>query len=249
MTPENFKKGIEELRRSGLTGSEKELMLQKIMEAPLRIPHTQARASFVRTLREAFIGYSSFSYAFAVFAVLLLSGSSVIFAAERSVPGSILYGVKVDVIEPIRGKFVKTPEARAKWEVSKAERRLEEAEKLALGKKLDQPRRAKLEEDFEKNADEVAASILKLREVKASSTDAAAERINEKFDSAISSHKKKLEDIGDNDKTPEREKKEIESLKASIGRKTRSENNRGREKSESKSDADSDSGDKEKRSE
>lgn len=61
---------------------------------------------------------------------LLMSGS-VSFAAENTVPGDVLYPVKVHVNETVRGAVAVTPQAKAQWDVRLVERRLEEVEKLA----------------------------------------------------------------------------------------------------------------------
>lgn len=61
---------------------------------------------------------------------LLMSGS-VSFAAENTVPGDILFPVKVHVNENVRSAIVVTPKAQAAWDVQLVERRLQEVEKLA----------------------------------------------------------------------------------------------------------------------
>lgn len=63
--------------------------------------------------------------------VFLLIGTSVTFAANVSVPGDMLYALKVGVIEEVRSTFTITAEAKAAWEYNRALRRLQEAEKLA----------------------------------------------------------------------------------------------------------------------
>lgn len=62
---------------------------------------------------------------------LLMSGS-VSLAAENTVPGDVLFPVKVHVNENVRGTFSVTTKAKAEWEVRLVERRLEEVEKLAV---------------------------------------------------------------------------------------------------------------------
>lgn len=64
--------------------------------------------------------------------VSLLMGGSVSLAAENTVPGDVLFTVKVHVNENVRGAVAVTPKAKAEWEVRLVERRLEEVEKLAV---------------------------------------------------------------------------------------------------------------------
>lgn len=65
-----------------------------------------------------------------LFLSLLVSGTS--YAAEGSLPGDFLYPIKVNMNEEVRGLFVFSVNARAGWEVARVERRLEEAEHLAV---------------------------------------------------------------------------------------------------------------------
>ena len=62
----------------------------------------------------------------------LLMGGTVSFAAENTVPGDVLFPVKVHVNENVRGAVAVTPKAKAEWEVRLVERRLEEVEKIAI---------------------------------------------------------------------------------------------------------------------
>lgn len=59
-------------------------------------------------------------------------GSSVSFAAEGTLPGDILYPVKIYVNESVLGAVAVTQKAKAEWGIALVERRLEEIEKLAV---------------------------------------------------------------------------------------------------------------------
>lgn len=62
----------------------------------------------------------------------LLMGSSVSFAAENTVPGDVLYPIKIQVNERVLGAVAVTPKAQAAWDVRLVERRLEEVERIAV---------------------------------------------------------------------------------------------------------------------
>ena len=80
-----------------------------------------------------------------VAAVLVLAvGGSTAAAAESALPGELLYSIKVHVTEEVRSTLATSPKAKADWEMSRAERRLEEAAILALSGKLDDETRAEL---------------------------------------------------------------------------------------------------------
>lgn len=91
--------------------------------------------------------------------VILLGGTSV--AAERAVPGDVLYPVKIDINENVADFFAVSPTADANWNVHAAERRLEEAETLAAKGTLTADVKAQLEENFKRHADKVDARIAK----------------------------------------------------------------------------------------
>lgn len=76
------------------------------------------------------------SMAFASFFIILLTGSGLSYAADSAVPGDILYPLKVRVTEPIRGTFALDAESKAQWQTTLANRRLAEAEQLAIQGKL-----------------------------------------------------------------------------------------------------------------
>lgn len=85
--------------------------------------------------------------------VVVLIGGSIATAAERSLPGDMLYGLKVNVNEEVRSAVTLSSESEAAWEVQRASRRLREAEKLATLGRLDVDTLATLEARFEKHAE------------------------------------------------------------------------------------------------
>jgi len=73
-------------------------------------------------------------YALAVFAVVVIGGTGTAFAAEASLPGDLLYPVKLGVIEPVQV----APDAKADVETSLVSQRLDEiAQVTALGHDVD----------------------------------------------------------------------------------------------------------------
>lgn len=68
-----------------------------------------------------------------VFAALsfLFIASGIFYSAEQANPGDFLYPVKVDVGENIRGIFAISEESQMLWQITQAERRMQETEILA----------------------------------------------------------------------------------------------------------------------
>lgn len=85
--------------------------------------------------------------------VLLLGVSGISFAANGSLPGDLLYPVKVGVNEKVLSFLLLSGEAKAKYDVHLAKLRLEEGEKAAVGKKLNDQTRSKIESLFNEHID------------------------------------------------------------------------------------------------
>ncbi len=115
--------------------------------------------------------------------VLLLGGSSVV--AERAVPGNALYTMKINVNENVADFFAVSPQADAEWHARAAERRLEEAATLAAEGKLTVDKKTRIEENFKRHADKVAARI---EEFRARSNFEAQVDIASKFETSLKAH-------------------------------------------------------------
>ena len=70
-------------------------------------------------------------------AIVLMLGTGTTFAAEAALPGDVLYGVKVTVVEPLHSALLRTPEEKAMFAVELADRRLADAEIAASEKAAD----------------------------------------------------------------------------------------------------------------
>lgn len=89
----------------------------------------------------------------------LLLGSTVSFAAENTVPGDVLYPVKIHINEQVLAVIAVTPQAKADWDVRKAERRLEEVEKLADEPTVTPEVKAAAEANFNASTNQVQEHI------------------------------------------------------------------------------------------
>ena len=89
----------------------------------------------------------------------LMIGGGFSAAAENSLPKDVLYPVKIEVNEKVRGWFATSPEAEAQWQTTLMERRLQESEKLAAEGQLDADTQADLESDFEVHAQKAREGI------------------------------------------------------------------------------------------
>jgi len=96
---------------------------------------------------------------YAAAGIVVLLGGAVSFAAEGTLPGDVLYPVKVNVNESIRAKFTFSPEAETEWEIERAERRIEETVALSERGPVSADTEAKLEDRFNEHAGRVREQI------------------------------------------------------------------------------------------
>lgn len=122
---------------------------------------------------------------FAVFLSLLLAGGGVSYAAERTVPGDVLYPVKVHVNEGVRAALAVNDESKAEWEAERVERRLDEARALLESKDIPSERFDDLEERFAEHEERVEATIDRIEEKKGSEF---AVRFSSHLEASLAAH-------------------------------------------------------------
>lgn len=117
---------LSDAERVALRASLLAKMRESVVQRPVPSPWSQI--FFSKHVQAAFLSVI----------IVIGYGSSVSLAAEGALPGDILYPVKTRVTEPV-ARLIKatSPAAEAKFETRLLEKRLEEAESLETGKKLD----------------------------------------------------------------------------------------------------------------
>jgi hypothetical protein len=99
-------------------------------------------------------------FSVATLAVILM----VPFAAEQTVPGDVLYPVKVRFNEEVRSSLAVTPYQQIQWETKRVERRLAEARLLATEGKLTEEVEAEVAAAVKVHTDAAQAGLAELRE-------------------------------------------------------------------------------------
>jgi hypothetical protein len=194
----NFEKLIKMVgREDGLSASEREKMRYVLTEymafKPMPIPEPVSRANTFSNMWKAYLARP---LAFSLLALVLVGVSfdGLAYAAEGTLPGDLLYPVKVNVVEPLQGALISTaPGAQIQWHMTLAERRLTEASALASEGKLGSTTEATLMANFSLN------SSITLQDIKAEATtsplDAAVSATN--FSAQLNGYGSALAQLGE----------------------------------------------------
>jgi len=155
-------KFIHEAREVRLTAREKRAMLSAII-GPARIPSPYSFFLAVVEHRHRLA-------VAAMFAAVVITSGGTSFAASGALPGEALYSIKVNINEEIQSFVAPNPTAKAKVEVSRTEKRLEEAESLSKSGKLNAKTQAIIETNLERHSNTLKASIATLADEEAAAT-------------------------------------------------------------------------------
>lgn len=165
-----YKKQLQQESKSiQLEKDEKEQIresISRLMELqPVRIATATRQRKQARTKTGGFLFLSQrHMFAKIAIAIVLACTGATSAAAEASLPGDLLYPVKVSINEEVRGAFTFGSEAKADWEVRKAERRAEEVAALKAEGRLTASQESKAADAIETHLDAAASHIEDSRE-------------------------------------------------------------------------------------
>ena len=181
----NFNKGIEEIKKLQLSPEDKQAVLARLVTYTNEHPAQPIKSPYQHFF------YSRFAYAVAgALLMLLITGSSVTLAAEGSLPGDLLYPVKIYVTEPVHTALLTTEVQKAQWAGEQVVRRLDEAEVLSTQGRLSTTTMQTLKDHVEKSTNEFHA-IVQSSEEYASSTE--MESLDKDFDHEVDTRAHVLE--------------------------------------------------------
>ena len=215
-----FEQFIKKARKIGLAKEERSCIKDNLVlfmdQNPVRYGVEQRQPNHTGSIKNN-LKFLTFNFkTMPIFIVIaMLVGGGVSFAAEKALPGDVLYPVKVHVNEEVRGLASLSPEAKANWEAMLAARRLEEAEELAVKSNLSSDVRAGLESNFQEHADKAQAKIASL---KGEDAKVAAD-IASNLAVSLRAHDHILLNIGDSKKGEVR--MELNSLSAKVQQEER----------------------------
>lgn len=182
MNPRRYLRSV--LRAQRLTDQERDGIRARLVtflhERPL--PHDSER---LIVFPSYFLHISRTVVSISVGALVLLIGSGISYAAERSLPGDPLYTVKTNVNEQVRAALAISANARAQWEIERVERRLEETEELIAVGKLNAKTSTAIATQFEQHSERIRQNI----EVLAKKQDVSeAASLNSDFSATLRAH-------------------------------------------------------------
>lgn len=186
MENDKLKNGIQEIKKLQMTSVEKARVLQNIFNSTpkekkaVQSPYT--KHIFISIFSNRHLVYSLSAFCL----VLILSGGTV-FASQGSLPGNILYPIKVSVLEPARGALIFSPLAKVEYESSLAERRLIEAETLASTGELDEPKEEEISALLENHTIAFNEAVNNLRQNKDTDNDKNDEIVTN-FQATMNAH-------------------------------------------------------------
>lgn len=192
MKYKKLQKGIDEIKNIKMTNSEKELIFSNILRSSPQIVKT-VKSTWVNFSFLAMLNNNRLVYYIVIPLIIILSSSGVVFASVDSLPDSILYPLKVNVVEPlIEGALTFSPKNKAKYEVNLATKRLVEAETLAGQGKLDKKNEDKINNLLDKHT---RALDKTLNDVKKVDKVEQSDKIILNFNLEMNKHSQILENI------------------------------------------------------
>lgn len=212
MNKDLFKKGIKDVKNVRMTHEERSRLFQSISNYA-GIENVTPQKNIIWYKNDWSILFRR-TGALALI-VFFFSVTAIVFASSSSLPGDLLYPIKVNVIEPIKGSTAITQAAKIEWEAEKANTRLQEAEDLSKEGKLNDTNRKEIEDRFVehvKNFDSFTEQKRGRTEDKKTSDEKKQARID--FVNSIKEHTEALVEIQAST-TPE-QKDEVENLKNSV---------------------------------
>lgn len=138
--------------------------------------------------------------------LFLFIGSTVVTKADLSLPGELLYPIKIGFNERVMEILVFSDTERIDLNVKLANLRLVEAEKLIIQGKLDNNTVNKINDNFKEKAEKVSMTLKKISDSQPIAENKAAD-----FESSLKAHEQIFDDLGKDD--AEQNKKFIDDLK------------------------------------
>lgn len=201
-----FKDGLQNIKEIKLTEREKSLMFANISE------HMKVAQSTPATINW-FMFFHRTSTVIALIALIFSGAAVVVASSEASLPGDLLYPIKVSVKEPLASALSVSSSAKIQKEVQKATERLKEAEQLSEKGLLNADTRKEIEDRFEKHVEKMDSFVV--RDMKEESKKVQKKvKVKTDFEESVLRHTEELDKIKED--LSDDEKEEVEQFKSAV---------------------------------
>jgi hypothetical protein len=131
----------------------------------------------------------------AIFVLFITSATA--FASLNSLPGDLLYNVKINIVEKIPNIFYASPESKAKDSYEKIDKRIHEFEKLAETGRLTEKNKEIVEEKIDQNFNDFDKNV---REIKNKEKKTIEEKnyLESELETTLEKHTEKIRKIREN---------------------------------------------------
>lgn len=222
-----FKNLIKQARKTALLKEEKERinlnLVKFIKENPVRnaaferpLYNIEAKSSF-KTIMNYLFGKPARNYAFLAIAILLFGGAGISFAAQGSLPGDILYPIKIGFNEKVSEIVLFSNEAKAKYNIQLVQLRLQEAERMALSGKLDSAKTAELKNLLNRH---IAGVRSRSGNIKNGNAMNIIADIDSELEASLDAHSRILSEIANAQKEQDKTTVFVKNILADVQEKT-----------------------------
>jgi hypothetical protein len=142
---------IDKAKNIKMSGQEKALLRAKLSSLPIPSPVSITKSPYFSRSHFWTLGKA----AVAACLIVALGGGSLSYAAENTLPGDLLYPMKVSFNEEVVGAMKLTPEAKIAWQEKRVERRLSEIEALKGRNRLDENKKNQIEKNLNKHEKDI----------------------------------------------------------------------------------------------
>ncbi len=191
METENIKLNIgrDQIQNIRMTSHEKERILKNVTSSPVSLPRP--------ILSWAIFQYKIF-YPVTACLILIFGGIGVVSASSNTLPGDLLYPVKVHIAEPLHAAFLFKTEAKAEFQTNLATKRLVEAETLSDNGKLDTNKEKELNDLLNKHTEAFHSELNNLKANNSQSNKEKEDNLSNNFQKGLEKHGQILEKLRNN---------------------------------------------------
>lgn len=203
MNPNAYKKFFSDAKKLNLPSADKERVRERLVAFMASMPvvpmvsdgadlaHIQERSNL--SFAELFT-WKKLMPALIILTLAIFAGGGASFAAEQSLPGDLLYPIKIEINEKVKAAFAANPKAKTELEISFVNSRLDEAEKLASRGALKADVAARLGASARVHAEKAGAEVKK---IESSGDSRAALELSSNLETPLKVHARILEKMSE----------------------------------------------------